>query len=80
MATTKEKLDTILIEQLCIMDSVVKPEATIESFGADSLDKVEIIMAIEDEFNIDVFDDELLKKETTVADLISLINVKIKTR
>ena len=69
-----EKLKTILIETL-----VVEPEEVIASakldddLGADSMDVVEIVMAIEDEFDIDI-DDSELENVKTVQDLVDLVN------
>lgn len=46
----------IIAEQLCVTDADVKPESTLEDLGADSLDIVELILALEDEFLIEISD------------------------
>jgi acyl carrier protein len=60
----QNKLTTILVELIGCKADDVTDEATLEDLGADSLDHVEIIIAIEDEFGIDINDDEAEKIET----------------
>ncbi len=69
---TKAVLD-ILVEQLCVQENQLTPDARLEEdLGADSLDKVEIIMAIEERFSISV-PDELAEKVSTVGDLFETL-------
>ncbi len=69
---TKAVLD-ILVEQLCVQENQLTPDARLEEdLGADSLDKVEIIMAVEERFSISV-PDELAEKVSTVADLFETL-------
>ena len=73
-----EKVRKLLAEQLNIAaDKVDMKSRVIEDLGADSLDVVEMLMVLEDEFNITVSDEESLKLKT-VGDIVSLIDSKTK--
>ncbi len=68
-----EKVRDIIVEQLEVDPADVKPESTfLEDLGADSLDAVELVMAIEAEFDISVADEEL-EQLKTVQDLLNVI-------
>ncbi len=68
-----EKVKEIIMEQLSISDpDVVTPETTLEDLGADSLDMVEVIMALEDEFDVQIRDEDL-ESLKCVADLVDYI-------
>ncbi|MBQ1400147.1 MAG: acyl carrier protein [Lachnospiraceae bacterium] len=68
-----EKVRDIIAEQLSIDPAQIVPEATFtEDLGADSLDAVEMVMAVEEEFDISV-PDEALESIKTVADLLALV-------
>lgn len=55
-----EKIKTILSEQFSVDESTITPETNIEQdLGADSLDVVDILMSIEDEFEIEIPDEEI---------------------
>ena len=55
----QEKVTEIIVEQLGVRADQVKPEAKlIEDLGADSLDAVELVMAVEEEFGIEVADED----------------------
>ncbi len=57
--TTFERVKKIIVEQLGVDEAEVTPEASItDDLGADSLDQVELVMAFETEFNIDIPDEE----------------------
>ncbi len=69
----EEKVKDIIVEQLSVTPDQVKPEAKfIDDLGADSLDTVELVMAFEEEFEIEVPDEEA-EKLTSVGDVISYI-------
>ena len=69
---TKAVLD-ILVEQLGVQKDQLTPEARLEEdLGADSLDKVEIIMSVAERFGISV-PDELAERVSTVGDLFELL-------
>ncbi len=68
-----DKIKKIVVEQLGVDESEVTPEASfINDLGADSLDIVELIMAMEDEFGIEIPDD-VAEKITTVGDAVEYI-------
>lgn len=68
-----EKIKKIVVDQLGVDESEVTPEASfIDDLGADSLDIVELIMAIEDEFGIEIPDD-VAEKISTVNDAVEYI-------
>ncbi len=69
----EEKVKEIIIDLLGEDETKVNPEASlIEDLGADSLDKVELIMALEGEFDIQISDQEA-EKITTVKDAINYV-------
>ncbi|UKI38624.1 MAG: acyl carrier protein [Clostridiales bacterium] len=71
-------MKNIIVEQLGIDESKVTPEASfIDDLGADSLDMVELIMAIEEEFEIEVPEEEA-ENIVTVSDAMNYINSKSK--
>ena len=77
MAVT-EKVKSIIAEQLGVKIEEVTPEASfIDDLGADSLDTVELIMALEEEFNIEIPDEDA-EKMTKVGDAIKYIEEKAK--
>lgn len=73
-----EKVRKLLAEQLNIAPEKVDLKSrVIEDLGADSLDVVEMLMVLEDEFNITVSDEESLQLKT-VGDIVNLIDTKTK--
>ena len=68
-----EKVKAIVVEQLGVSADEVKPEASfVEDLGADSLDLTELIMAMEEAFDIEI-DDEEAQKIAKVKDAIEYI-------
>ena len=68
-----EKVKAIVVEQLGVSAEEVKPEASfVEDLGADSLDLTELIMAMEESFDIEI-DDEEAQKILKVKDAIEYI-------
>lgn len=69
----EEKIKKIICEQLEVSEEDVVPEASfVDDLGADSLDQVELIMAMEEEFGISISDEEA-EKIVTVRDAIEYI-------
>lgn len=69
-----EKVKSIIVEQLGVDESAVTPEASfIDDLGADSLDTVELVMALEEEFGIEIPDEDA-EKIQTVGDVIKYID------
>ncbi len=76
MPSVEEKVIEIIMEQLDVTKEECVPEAAfIDDLGADSLDIVELVMAMEENFGIEVSDDELLKIRT-IQDVIDFIKRK----
>ncbi|MCB1077489.1 MAG: acyl carrier protein [Verrucomicrobiae bacterium] len=72
-ASIEEKVKNIIVEQLGVNEEQVTSEAKfIEDLGADSLDTVELVMAFEEEFSIEVPDEEA-EKLTSVGDVVRYI-------
>jgi len=73
-----DKVKSIIAEQLGVKIEEVKPEASfIDDLGADSLDTVELIMALEEEFSVEIPDEDA-EKMTKVGDAISYVESKAK--
>jgi acyl carrier protein len=74
--SVEEKVKAIIVDQLGVSAEEVKPEASfVDDLGADSLDLTELIMAMEEEFDIEI-DDEDAQKIVKVQDAISYISSK----
>ena len=74
MSNIEERVKKIIIEQLGVKEEDVKPEASfVDELGADSLDTVELVMALEEEFDTEIPDEEA-EKITTVQAAIDYIN------
>jgi acyl carrier protein len=68
-----EKIREILMEQLDVEESIVTMEASIlEDLGADSLDIVDLVMTLEDEFDMEIPDEEI-ETIKTVGDIVRFI-------
>ncbi|MFV1993903.1 MAG: acyl carrier protein [Verrucomicrobiales bacterium] len=72
--STEDKVKSIIVEQLGVNEEQVVPDAKfIEDLGADSLDTVELVMAFEEEFSIEVPDEEAEKLQT-VGDVVKFVD------
>jgi acyl carrier protein len=79
MAGVQDKVKQIIIEQLNVEDAEVTPNASfVDDLGADSLDRVELIMAFEEAFDIEIPDEEA-EKIKTVQDAVNYIEQNSKT-
>lgn len=73
-----EKVKGIIVDQLQVSESAVTLEASfIDDLGADSLDLVELIMALEEEFDIEIPDADA-EKVTTVNDVVEYIKENVQ--
>jgi len=74
MASIDERVKNIIIEQLGVEESQVTESAKfVEDLGADSLDTVELVMALEEEFTVEIPDEDA-EKIATVGDAVKYIN------
>ena len=73
MSNIEERVKKIIIEQLGVKEEDVKPAASfVDDLGADSLDTVELVMALEEEFDTEIPDEEA-EKITTVQAAIDYV-------
>ena len=77
MSSVEERVKKIVVEQLGVNETEVTPEASfVDDLGADSLDTVELVMALEEEFDCEIPDEEA-EKITTVQQAIDYINAHL---
>jgi acyl carrier protein len=71
---SEDRIKEIIVEQLGVEESEITSDASfIDDLGADSLDTVELVMAFEEEFDIEI-PDEAAEKIRTVRDIINYLN------
>jgi acyl carrier protein len=76
-ANIEERVKDIIVEELGVERDKLTPEASfMEDLGADSLDTVELVMAFEKEFDIDIPDEEA-EKLRTVGDALKFLHEKL---
>ena len=74
MSSVEERVKQIVVEQLSVKEEEVSAESSfVDDLGADSLDTVELVMALEEEFSCEIPDEEA-EKITTVQEAINYIN------
>lgn len=77
MAEVLERVTKIIVDRLGVDEAQVTLEASFkDDLGADSLDVVELVMELEDEFNTEISDDDA-EKIATVGDAVNYINSKM---
>ena len=77
MSSVADKVKSIIVEQLGVDEEEVTPDASfVDDLGADSLDVVELVMAFEEEFGLEIPDEDA-EKITTVGDAIRYIKEKV---
>ena len=78
MENIEQRVKKIVAEQLGVNESEIKIESSfVDDLGADSLDTVELVMALEEEFECEIPDEEA-EKITTVQKAIDYINAHLK--
>ncbi|MDX1432438.1 MAG: acyl carrier protein [Gammaproteobacteria bacterium] len=78
MSTVEERVKQIVVEQLGVKEEEVTGESSfVDDLGADSLDTVELVMALEEEFNCEIPDEDA-EKITTVQQAMDYINAHAK--
>ena len=78
MANIDERVKDLVVEQLGVSADQVTPQASfIDDLGADSLDTVELVMAFEEEFGIDIPDEDA-EKRVSVSDAIKYLEENSK--
>ncbi len=79
MSTIESRVKKIVVEQLGVKEEDLKPDASfVEDLGADSLDTVELVMALEEEFETEI-PDEKAEKITTIKDAIDYIEANLES-
>ena len=74
MSSIEERVKAVVVEQLSVSASEVSNEASfVDDLGADSLDTVELVMALEEEFECEIPDEEA-EKITSVQEAIDYVN------
>lgn len=77
MSSIEERVAKMVAEQLGVKEEDVKPNSSfVEDLGADSLDTVELIMALEEEFDTEIPDEEA-EKIATVQNAIDYVNANL---
>ena len=78
MSTIEERVKKIVVEQLSVKEAEVTSTASfVDDLGADSLDTVELVMALEEEFETEIPDEEA-EKITTVQQAVDYIEAHVK--
>ena len=78
MDNTEQRVKKIVAEQLGVNEADIKNESNfVDDLGADSLDTVELVMALEEEFECEIPDEDA-EKITTVQQAIDYVNANIK--
>ncbi|MCZ2258818.1 acyl carrier protein [Sporosarcina sp. G11-34] len=77
MSTVLERVTKVIVDRLGVDESEIKMEASFrDDLGADSLDVVELVMELEDEFDMEISDDDA-EKIATVGDTVTYIETKV---
>ncbi len=76
-APTFDRVKAIVVEQLGVAEAEVNPEASfVEDLGADSLDVVELVMALEEEFDVEIPDEDA-EKIATVGEAVKYLDAHL---
>ncbi len=75
----EERIAEIIVEQLGVSREEISPDASfVEDLGADSLDIVELVMAMEEEFDVEIPDDDAARIER-IRDAVAYLKEKLET-
>lgn len=77
MSDVAERVKKIVTEQLGVKEEVTNEASFVDDLGADSLDTVELVMALEEEFECEIPDEDA-EKITTVQQAIDYVNANVK--
>ena len=78
MAALEDRVSELIVEQLGVTQEEIVPEAAfIDDLGADSLDIVELVMAMEETFDIEIPDDDA-EKIQTIGDAMSYLKTRVE--
>lgn len=72
-----EKIASVVSEQFSVEADTISMDTTFEDLGADSLDIVELSMALEEEFDVGEMADDDMSGVTTIGDLVKFISAKL---
>jgi acyl carrier protein len=70
--TTIERLEILFVEKLQLNKDLLTPQSTLDSFGLDSLDKIELLFQLEDEFKIKIPERDV--KIDTIQDVVNMVD------
>lgn len=70
---TMARIKRLFIDKIEVREELLKPETTLESLGLDSLDMIEFLFSLEEEFHIKI--DDRSKSITTIQDVMNLIDI-----
>ena len=77
--SVEERVSQLIVDQLGVSMEEIKPEVSfLDDLGADSLDIVELVMAMEEEFDVEIPDDDA-EKIQTIGDAFAYIKEKVGT-
>ena len=75
-----DEIRELLVTQLAVKPDMVKPESNVtDDLGADSLDAIELVSALEEKFGVEIADEEA-KQITTVGAIVNLVEQKLQTK
>ncbi len=72
---TMDRLKKLFIDKIDIQEKFLKPEVTLDSLGLDSLDKVEFLFSLEEEFHVKI--DDRAKTINTIQDVVDLVDTVV---
>lgn len=77
MSNTTDRIRQLTSEHLGVAVDTIQPESTFDSLGADSLDKIELLLAVEDTFEVEI-DEAISSKWTTIGEVEVYVAAHVK--